>query len=231
MGKVFFISGIDTDVGKTVVTGLMARALHKSGVRVITVKMVQTGNIGYSEDLQRHRALMGVAAFPEDSMGLTAPQIFAFPSSPHLAARLEGKKVDLRRIEACVRTLAERYELVLVEGAGGLAVPLTEHLLTVDFVAAQGWELILVSSGKLGSLNHTLLSIEAAVTRGIKVRGVAYNFCSCADPVIDEESPRMIQLALRQAGQRDTLVRFPYMKGDAIPDCDCSALFGEYYES
>lgn len=85
MGSVVFVSGIDTGVGKTVVTGLMARSLLRRGVHVATVKPVQTGNVGFSEDLEEHRRLMG-KSLPEDAQGLTAPQIFAFPASPHLAA-------------------------------------------------------------------------------------------------------------------------------------------------
>jgi hypothetical protein len=105
-GRVYFISGIDTGVGKTVVTGLMARWLRATGRDVITVKMVQTGNTGFSEDLDAHRALAGMDRLPEDDLGLTAPQIFAFPSSPELAARLEGRTVDLEKIAHAVTTCA-----------------------------------------------------------------------------------------------------------------------------
>ena len=82
MGKVYFVSGIDTGVGKTVVTGLMARALAAGGRDVITVKFVQTGNVGGSEDIDVHRAICGGHRFPEDEAGLTAPPVFRFPSSP-----------------------------------------------------------------------------------------------------------------------------------------------------
>ena len=158
-GHVYFISGIDTGVGKTVVTGLMARWLRAAGRDVITVKMVQTGNTVFSEDLDSHREIAGMPRFREDDLGLTAPQIFAFPSSPELAARLEGRTVDLEKISHAVATCAAAHEVVLVEGAGGLAVPLTADTLAVDFAAAQGWPLILVASGRLGSINHIILSL------------------------------------------------------------------------
>ena len=77
--SVYFISGIDTDIGKSVAVGMMARDLHARGKRVITMKLVQTGNDGFSEDLDKHRAMMNVPRFPEDEAGLTAPQIFRFP--------------------------------------------------------------------------------------------------------------------------------------------------------
>ena len=77
-GRIYFVSGIDTDVGKTVVTGLMARHLASRGVDAITVKMVQTGCDGFSEDLDRHRLMCGIPPQGEDAEGLTAPQIFRF---------------------------------------------------------------------------------------------------------------------------------------------------------
>ena len=165
MEKTYLISGIDTGIGKTVATGLMARYLVMRGIDAITVKMVQTGNDGFSEDLDAHRALSGLPHFPEDDLGLTAPQIFKFPSSPLLAAELEGKTVDLKRIAEAVRTCSSKHAVTLVESAGGLDVPLTADTLTSDFVAEQGWPVILVTCGRLGAINHALLSLDAAKMR------------------------------------------------------------------
>ncbi len=78
--NVYFVSGIDTGIGKTAVTGLMARSLASAGRDVITVKLVQTGNDGYSEDIDAHRLICGGVRFPEDGAGLTAPQVFSFSS-------------------------------------------------------------------------------------------------------------------------------------------------------
>lgn len=227
-GKAILVGGIDTGVGKTVVCGLMARYLLARGVNVITVKMVQTGNVGFSEDLNLHRAMMG-RTFPEDALGLTAPQIFSFPASPLMASRLDGKTVDVDRIAQCVTTLQSRYDVVLIEAAGGLAVPLTEDLLTVDFAAAQGWQLILVSSGKLGSVNHTVLSLESAQARGLDVLDVAYNFCPDADPAIDRDSAEFITQYMQKKGLRPALSVVPKVDlsqlPDGLPSIDFSALF------
>ena len=206
-GNVYFISGIDTGVGKTVVTGLMARWLRASGHDVITVKMVQTGNTGFSEDLDAHRALADMPRLSEDDLGLTAPQIFSFPSSPELAARLEGRTVDLPKIAHAVATCAAAHEVVLVEGAGGLAVPLTADTLAVDFAAVQGWPLILVASGRLGSINHIILSLEAAKARGMSVAGVAYNWCPDADPVIVADTFAVTRRALERLGFPPVIVK------------------------
>ena len=200
MGRVYFISGIDTGIGKTVVAGRMCRALQEAGRDWISVKMVQTGCDGFSEDLDAHRALAGVGRFPEDEEGLTAPQIFKFPASPLLAAALEGRTVDLKRIAASVETCAKRHEIVIVEGAGGLLVPLTEETLTADFVAEQGWPLILVASGRLGAINHILLSMEAAKARGIPFAGIVMNDYPQADPLLFEDARKAVARALKRMG-------------------------------
>lgn len=200
MGRVYFISGIDTGIGKTVVTGRMCRALQEAGRDWISVKMVQTGCDGSSEDLDAHRALAGVGRFPEDEEGLTAPQIFKFPASPLLAAALEGRTVDLKRIAASVEACAKRHEIVIVEGAGGLLVPLTEETLTADFVAEQGWPLILVASGRLGAINHILLSMEAAKARGIPFAGIVMNDYPQADPLLFEDARKAVARALKRMG-------------------------------
>jgi len=226
-GKVYFVSGIDTGIGKTVATGLMARSLRARGVDAITVKMVQTGNDGFSEDLDVHRAMCGLGRLPEDKQGLTAPQIFRFPSSPLLAARLEGRKVDLAKIASSVKVCAAAHKVVLVESAGGLCVPLTDETLSVDFAAAQGWPLVLVTCGRLGSLNHTILSLEAAKARGMKVAGVVYNWFPDADPQIDEDSFAETRRALSRMGFPPEVVRVPQVPlGGPYPDIDFSELFG-----
>ena len=168
---------------------------------------------------------MDCGLFPEDTEHLTAPEIYTFPASPHLAAELDKRPIDLEKILHAVRVLQSRYEVVLVEGAGGLAVPLTEELLTVDFAAAQNWPLILVTSGRLGSLNHTILSMEAAVSRKMKIAGVVYNESPKADPLIEADSERMIRKYLRHYGQPGILVRMPEVKPPRWGDTDFSVLF------
>ena len=184
-----FVSGVDTDAGKSIATGWLARRLLSEGRRVVTQKFVQTGNVGTSEDIARHRAIMGCGPLPEDVEGLTAPEIFPYPCSPHLAARLVGRTVDVQRIVSAAKTLSERYDEVLVEGAGGWMAPLTEDLLTIDFVRAQGWPVIFVTGGVLGSISHTLLAFEAMKSRGMTVSRILYNrYPGRADAIIDEES-------------------------------------------
>lgn len=173
--NIYFVSGIDTNIGKSYATGVIARTWNERGVRTITQKFIQTGNVGYSEDIDLHRSLMGTGLLDEDREGLTMPEIFSYPCSPHLAAEIDGREIDFDKIGRAAKELAVRYDAVLVEGAGGLMVPLTRDFLTIDYVAEQDLPLIFVTSGKLGSINHTLLSFEAIRNRGIRLHTVAYN--------------------------------------------------------
>lgn len=117
--NVIFISGIHTDAGKSYATGWLARKLMQEGQRVATLKFIQTGNTGRSEDIEVHRVIMG-CTLPEDADGITAPQIFSYPCSPQLAAEIDGRAIDFNAIDEAVSTLSGRYDTVLVEGAGGL---------------------------------------------------------------------------------------------------------------
>mgnify|MGYP001534924810 CR=1 FL=1 len=170
--NVLFISGIDTNVGKTVATGMIAKALAKAGKKVITQKMIQTGCEHVSEDIEAHRQIQGLPFTDEDTRGLTCPYIFTYPCSPHMAAAKDGRRIDLDTITQATRRLRETYEYVLLEGAGGLMVPNDMESLTIDYVKEQAYPLILVTSGKLGSINHTLLSLYACERYGIEVKAI-----------------------------------------------------------
>lgn len=196
--KIYFVSGIDTDAGKSYATGWLARELNNQGRRTITQKFIQTGNApGYSEDIELHRRLMCIPYTEEDLAGLTKPEIFSYPCSPHLAARIDGRPIDFGKIERATEELARRYDTVLLEGAGGLMVPLTEELLTIDYVAQKGYPLIFVTSGKLGSINHTLLSLEAIKHRGMKLDTVMYNlYPTVEDKTIQDDTQQFIRAYL-----------------------------------
>lgn len=226
MNSIYAIAGIDTGIGKTVVTGLIARHLRASGRDAITVKMVQTGNSGSSEDIAEHRRMCPGAEFREDALGLTAPQIFKYPSSPKLAAELEGRRVDLECISRSVKACSEAHEITLVEMAGGLCVPLDGETLAVDFVAREGWSVILVTCGRLGAINHALLSLEALRSRGMRLAGVVHDWHPEASEPIDRDAVETIGRYLVRYGFRQNIVEIPRIAGDPPwPDIDFSALF------
>ncbi len=190
--NVFFITGIDTDIGKSIVSGLLARFLRTAKVNYITAKLVQTGCQDIVEDIITHRKLEGIDLLPEDLANETCPYTFKFPASPHLAAEMEGCEIDPKHITKCVNKLAQTYDRVLLEGAGGIMVPLTRNLLTADFIAEQNYSLIVVSSSRLGSINHTLLTLEAALNRNIHIAGVVYNEYPPEKSAIAEDSKLVI---------------------------------------
>ena len=181
--SVLFISGIDTDIGKTYATGIMAKALMQQGISVITQKLVQTGvsvnsdsrEMNIADDIVTHRQLMGIALQPCDIDSTTCPYCYEKPASPHLAVKLANTVLDPEIITKSTQQLQANYDVVLLEGAGGLLVPMTEQLLILDYIVTQGYPVILVTSGRLGSINHTLLSLEAITSRDLKVHSVIYN--------------------------------------------------------
>ena len=173
--EIIFVSGIDTAIGKSYATGFLAREWNREGIKTITQKFIQTGNTEISEDIEVHRQIMGTGLVEADRERLTMPEIFTYPCSPHLAAEIDHRDIDFDKIEQASQVLLQSYDRVLLEGAGGLMVPLTRDLLTIDYVAQKNYPLILVTSGRLGSINHTLLSLEAIEKRGIRLHSVLYN--------------------------------------------------------
>lgn len=183
-----FITGIDTDIGKTYITGLIARAYKEKGCNVITAKIAQTGCTGVSEDVLLHRRIMATPLFPEDEKGITCPYVFPLPASPHLAAESAGHVIDVLHIRSCLYTLSEKYELVIVEGVGGIHVPLNRSTTVMDFLAEEKWPAIIVTSPRLGSINHTILSYEALTTQNIPVQALIYNCIEETDTRITKDS-------------------------------------------
>lgn len=212
---VFFVSGIDTDIGKSYATGWLAKKWQNEGQRVITQKLIQTGNRAFSEDIVRHRAIMGCGFLPEDNEGLTATEIFSYPASPHLASEIDRRAINFARIDEATNTLASRYDRVLIEGAGGLMVPLTRNLLTIDWLEAHQYPLVFVTSARLGSINHTLLSLEAILRRRIELPFILFNlFPSEKDKTIANDTYSFLQDWLKKYSPKTLLIDVPLLGKD-----------------
>ncbi|XOF32355.1 MAG: dethiobiotin synthase [Candidatus Electrothrix sp. YB6] len=214
MHKPVIICGIDTGVGKSVVTGLLARHLMDQGRVVITQKLVQTGCAGRPEDILLHRKFMGTDWLPPDEQGLTCPYCFPLPVSPHLAAAQVGTAIDPARLDSTTDTLAGQVDQLLIEGAGGLLVPLTEKLLLLDYLQTRSFPLILVTTPRLGSINHTLLSLEAIRQRGMTLLGLVYNVYEGDkhSPAIVADSLKVFRRELGRYGFPEKVALLPDIK-------------------
>ncbi|WP_417915457.1 dethiobiotin synthase [Candidatus Electronema sp. JM] len=203
------VCGIDTGVGKSIVSGLLARHLLERGTSAVTLKLVQTGCAGKSEDILLHRRLMGSGWLPADEQGLTCPYCFPLPASPHLAAEQAGAAIDPAKLDHAADSLAAQFDQLIVEGAGGLLVPLTRSLLLLDYLQARNWPLLLVTTPRLGSINHTLLCLEAIKLRQMRLLGLVYNLHGSHPPEIVRDSLRVFRDALGRYGFPDKIVLMP----------------------
>ncbi len=167
-----FITGTDTGVGKTFIGAVLAAALVKRGVDVGVMKPVETG----CADMKPEDALiLKTAAGVKDPIGMVCPAIFREPLAPLVAARIENREVDVGGIMAAYRELASRHKMMIVEGAGGIMVPVTSNRLMVDLVIEMGLPLLLVAPDRLGCINHVMLTLEAARRVELEVLGIVLN--------------------------------------------------------
>jgi dethiobiotin synthetase len=173
-----FITGTDTNVGKTYVGILLAHALKAAGHRVGVYKPVASGCRREGERLISDDALLlWRAAGEPGELGRVCPQCFEAPLAPHLAARAEGKEIDRKLLRDGLDYWLACSDIVLVEGAGGLLSPLGENDYVADLARDLGYPLLVVARNALGTINHTLLTLHAAQTfrDGLKIAGVILN--------------------------------------------------------
>lgn len=188
--RVLVVAGTDTDVGKTWVTGQLARAYMRAELPVVTQKWVQTGP-GPS-DIASHDRISGLT-FP-DREADRLPYWFSDPVSPHLAAVRMSTKINIAQCFSATERLRDTGH-VLLEGAGGLAVPYTPDALWIDVLGKANWPVLLVAPNRVGVLNHVFLSTMALCQRNISVLGVVLNQLTAVDSWILDDNA-------------DTLARF-----------------------
>lgn len=224
--SIYFVSGIDTDCGKTIATGLIAGYLMKEGKKVVTQKLVQTGCEGVSEDIITHRSLMKVALFPEDEKGRTCPYVFKLPASPHLAAEKENKSINCAIIDFATAELRDTYDVVLLEGAGGLFVPINRDYSIMEFVAERKYPLILVTSAKVGSINHTIMSLEMIKAVGIKLQALVYNHHPESEPLIIADSRLIFSEYLKEHFPGVPVYDIPFSEDMQFENLDFNEIIG-----
>ncbi len=173
-----FVTGTDTGVGKTEVSCALVAEARAGGLDLVAMKPAESGvTPGEPSDSERLRAAAGGAGDP----ALVCPYRFAAPLAPAVAARLAGVEVRLELILDAARALAARHAALLVEGAGGLLVPLTARETYADLAVALGLPVLVVARAGLGTVNHTALTVEALRARRLAVAGVILNRTGPAD--------------------------------------------------
>jgi len=172
VGTGIFVTGTDTGVGKTFVAATLAAGLVKRGVDVGVMKPVETGCDGMVPD--DARTLMKASGV-EDPIGMVCPSVFREPLAPLAAARHEAREVDLDGIRGAFAELINRHKVVIVEGAGGLMVPISKGRLMIDLAVEMMTPILLVAPDRLGCLNHIMLSIKQARKMNIDILGVVLN--------------------------------------------------------
>ncbi|MBI5492846.1 MAG: dethiobiotin synthase [Deltaproteobacteria bacterium] len=176
MARSYFITGTDTNVGKTFITSLLAKVLKDKGVDVGVMKPVETGCGLADGPLAPQDALaLKAASGSPDPLDTINPYRFKEPVAPDIASEASGVTIDFERIKDCYDKIARAHDVTLVEGAGGLLVPLAPGKTMADLALFLGLPLIVVAASRLGVINHTLLTVECAEKRGLKVRGIILN--------------------------------------------------------
>ena len=170
--KGLFVTGTDTGVGKTVLAGALCAALAARGERVAAFKPVVTGLDEEVDEWPRDHELLAAAASGGQSRSDVAPLTFGPPVSPHHAAELAGMTIEPLELARAARATADGADLVVCEGVGGVLVPLTTGYLVRDLALELDLPLVVAARPGLGTINHTLLTLEAARSAGLEVAAV-----------------------------------------------------------
>lgn len=188
MSAALFVTGTDTGVGKTVVACALLLALRRRGVAVGALKPVETGcpAHGWPPD----GAALAAAAGLDLPRPAVVPYALPEPLAPAVAARRAGIAIDLDVLDSAFQAQRARSELVVVEGAGGLAVPVTGNVDMADLAARWRLPLLVVARPGLGTLNHTVLTVAYARARGLAVLGIVLNPWPEAPGIVEETNPQ-----------------------------------------
>ncbi|MDN4604942.1 dethiobiotin synthase [Paenibacillus sp. F6_3S_P_1C] len=206
-----FVTGTDTDVGKTIVTGALAAALRAENLNVGIWKPVQSGVLLGSGETDAERLLQYSGI--HERAGEVASFTFQAPLTPMLAAKQDGVTITLQEIITAGQPLIHRYESVLIEGAGGVAVPLTEDSLVVDLISELGLPALIVARSGLGTINHTLLTVSYLQQHGVPIVGFILNDGDSKEMYNDSSAATNAELIERYCGI-SFLGRFPCLTGE-----------------
>jgi len=187
--KGIFVTGTDTGVGKTVVTAAIAWNLKQAGKSVAVMKPVQTGTIiSGPTDIEFVQKVVG----ENSSLDVSCPYMFPDPLAPLVASMITGERIDIDKIKDSYNQLSSENDFVIVEGAGGLLVPILEDYFMSDLALELNLPVLIVTRPNLGTLNHTLLTLESAKRRGLDVAGIVISNFPWDPGMPEQTNPELI---------------------------------------
>jgi dethiobiotin synthetase len=175
--KGFFVTGTDTGVGKTIITGALIKASGLLGIRTCGMKPIETGCLREGDKfIPSDGIFIKTIAHMEEAIDHISPCCFEEPLAPLPASEIEGTLVDFEKIRKEYTALSHKYDVVIVEGIGGLLVPITKNYFVLDLAKDLGLPMVVVSRPGLGTINHTMLSVNYAIKEGLTVAGIVINY-------------------------------------------------------
>lgn len=210
-----FVTGTDTDIGKTVIAGALALAFRRRGIDVGVMKPAATGcrtrgTKRIAEDIE----FLLAAAGSEDEPELVCPYMLREPLAPEVAAQIEGIRIDTRKIIAAYRELSDRHEMIIVEGAGGVFVPIKKNYFMLDLLPALALPALVVIRPGLGTINHTLLTCEILRAQGTKIAGLIMNDYPKRPSLSERTNPDV----LRRYAKTPLLGVVPHLDTVSVPE-------------
>ncbi|MBI4652590.1 dethiobiotin synthase [Candidatus Desantisbacteria bacterium] len=208
--KGIFITGTDTGIGKTIVSAGIARALSTMGFNIGVMKPIATGAIKSKNGLISEDAIfLKESITSPDPLSLINPSVYYHPLAPSVAAQISGTPVNIKKIMKCFSILKKKHDFIIVEGIGGIMVPITHNYMVADMIKEMNLPAVIVTRPGLGTINHTLLTLECAKTHGIKIKGIIFNH--------SQPEPKILAIktnpeAIKTLSQTEILGTFPFKK-------------------
>jgi dethiobiotin synthetase len=209
MLKGYFITSTDTGAGKTFIASALIRSLNASGLRTCGMKPIESGCRRQGDTLIPSDGLsLKQAAHMDEPLGLITPYCFESPLAPLPASEIEGVNIDIDVIKKAFYSLSGAYDSIIVEGVGGLLVPIKKDFFVADMARELGLPLLVVARPGLGTINHTLLTVNYALKAGLEVAGIIFNYSSRPENSLAEKTNPGI---LKETCPVPFLGAFPYL--------------------
>lgn len=210
----YFITGTDTGVGKTVVTAVLASSLRKRGIDVGVMKPIASGlaqKVGFrSSDAEMLRKAAGMT----EREDLVNPVFLPLPVSPYDATKMLNMKLDMKIVYERFEELRRAHQMLLVEGIGGIMTPITRDLFVADMIRRMGLETIVVTRATLGTINHTVMTVQMCKKYQIPVRGLVINYFDEKGEPAERNAPS----TLREVTDTPVLGTIPFVKDYQRPE-------------